>query len=115
MDFRRSTIGAISLAGALFAATTFASAGAMIPLPGDPLVITSGKVSGTKLGSGPAIAKVVRSASCRRTSSLIVFSRLEAAATGQLGRHLECRSQGTGMHPGAARPRHQSLFRRGAD
>ena len=52
MDFRRSTIGTISLAGALLAATTSASADAMISLPGDPLVITSGKVSGTKLGSG---------------------------------------------------------------
>jgi para-nitrobenzyl esterase len=52
MDFRRSTIGAISLAGALFAATTLVLADAMIPLAGDPLTITGGKVSGTKLNSG---------------------------------------------------------------
>lgn len=52
MDFRRSTIGAISLAGALLGTTVLVSADAMIPIAGDPLAITSGKVSGTKLGSG---------------------------------------------------------------
>ncbi len=52
MDFRRSTIGAISLTGALFAAIPSASADAMISLPGDPVVIVSGKVSGTRLSSG---------------------------------------------------------------
>ncbi len=43
---------AISLAGALLASTTFVFADAMMPLPGDPVAITSGKVSGTRLGSG---------------------------------------------------------------
>jgi para-nitrobenzyl esterase len=52
MGFIQSAISAISLAGALLASTTFVSADAMMPLPGDPVAILSGKVSGTKLGSG---------------------------------------------------------------
>jgi hypothetical protein len=52
MDFMRSAIGAISLTGALLASTTLVSADAMIPLSGDPLTITSGKVSGTRLNAG---------------------------------------------------------------
>jgi para-nitrobenzyl esterase len=52
MDFRRSAIGALSLAGALLASTILVSADAMMPLPGDPVATVSGKVSGTRLGSG---------------------------------------------------------------
>jgi para-nitrobenzyl esterase len=52
MGFRHSAIEAISLAGTLLASTTLVSADAMMPLPGDPVTIASGKVSGTRLSSG---------------------------------------------------------------
>ena len=52
MGFTRSTIGAISLAGALLASTAWVLADAMMPIAGDPLTIASGKISGTRLGSG---------------------------------------------------------------
>ena len=52
MGFGRSTIGTISLAGALLASTTLASAEAMMPVPGDPVATASGKVAGTRLSSG---------------------------------------------------------------
>jgi para-nitrobenzyl esterase len=52
MAFRRSAIGAISLVGTLFAATTFVLADAMMPLPGDPVATASGKIAGTRLNSG---------------------------------------------------------------
>ena len=52
MDVMRFAVAAISLAGALLASTILVSADAMIPLSGDPLTITSGKVSGTRLSSG---------------------------------------------------------------
>jgi para-nitrobenzyl esterase len=52
MGFGRSTIGAISLAGALFASTALVSAEAMIPVLGDPVATAGGKVSGTRLNSG---------------------------------------------------------------
>ena len=52
MGFRRSAIGAISLVGTLFAATTLVLADAMMPLPGDPVATASGKIAGTRLNSG---------------------------------------------------------------
>src|SRR5207342_1996973 len=52
MGFTRSTIGAISLAGALLASTAWVLADAMMPSAGDPLAIANGKISGTRLGSG---------------------------------------------------------------
>ena len=52
MDVMRFAVAAVSLAGALLASTILVSADAMIPLPGDPVATTSGKVAGTKLSSG---------------------------------------------------------------
>jgi para-nitrobenzyl esterase len=52
MGLKLSAIGAISLAGALLASTSLVSADAMMPLPGDPVATSSGKVSGTRLSSG---------------------------------------------------------------
>ena len=52
MGFTRSTIGAVSLAGALLASTAWVLADAMMPIAGDPLTIANGKISGTRLGSG---------------------------------------------------------------
>jgi len=52
MGFKLSAAGAIFVAGALLASTMLVFADAMMPLPGDPVAIVSGKVSGTKLRSG---------------------------------------------------------------
>lgn len=52
MGFGRSAIGAISLAGALLASTAWVFADAMMPIPGDPVTIAGGKLSGTRLASG---------------------------------------------------------------
>ena len=52
MGLTQFATAAISLSCALLASTTFVSADAMMPLPGDPVAISSGKVSGTRLSSG---------------------------------------------------------------
>ena len=52
MGLALSRLLAVSLAGALAASTTLASAGPMIAIPGDPVATKSGKVAGTKLASG---------------------------------------------------------------
>jgi para-nitrobenzyl esterase len=52
MTFRLTRLLAVSVAGALLASTTLASAGPMMAIPGDPVSTKSGKVAGTKLASG---------------------------------------------------------------
>jgi len=52
MGSRLSRILAVSMAGALLASTTLATAGPMIAIPGDPVTTKTGKVAGTKLASG---------------------------------------------------------------
>jgi Carboxylesterase type B len=52
MDFRLSRVFAASLAGALLASTSLASAGPMVAIPGDPVTTASGKIAGTQLASG---------------------------------------------------------------
>ena len=52
MSVKLAAIGAMALAGALLASTTWLLADAMMPLSGDPVTIKSGKVSGTRLNSG---------------------------------------------------------------
>ena len=52
MTFPLTKLLAVSMAGALLASTTLAVAGPMIAIPGDPIATKSGKVAGTRLGSG---------------------------------------------------------------
>jgi para-nitrobenzyl esterase len=52
MSVKLAAIGTMAMAGAMLASTTWVFADAMMPLPGDPVTIKSGKVSGTRLNSG---------------------------------------------------------------
>ena len=81
----------------------------MVPIAGDPVITSGGKVAGTQLASGVKAYLGVR-LRCAARSTIAV----ETAAAHQVGWRVGGGSQGAGVHPGAPPPQHQSLFWRGA-